>query len=72
MAYALEHMDGSPVFESDAVLVSGPLPSRGHVMVFETEARGLVHMRVIRVEHRIGTQPGGPVAFPVAIVEQHR
>lgn len=68
MAYALEHIDGSPVFSSASVLVSGPVPNRGHFVTLEADDGELVRFRVLRVEHRIGPALGGPVANPVAIV----
>jgi hypothetical protein len=72
VAYALEHLDGTPVFSSASVLVSGPLPERGHLVRMEADDGEVVTFRVVRVEHRIGSALSGPVAHPVAVVEASR
>lgn len=67
MAYAIEHVDGTPVIVSAPNVVSGPLPHAGHELVFDTQ-QGPVRMIVVRIEHRIGRPCGGIEAHAVAIV----
>lgn len=72
MAYALELLDGSPVFSSASTLVTGPMPDRGHLVRMEADDGEIVTFRVVRVEHRIGPATMGPVAHAVAVVEVQR